>query len=75
MSGCIGRRGSRPKPEPAPKHGDLVKVPWLGTISGTRTRRWCGFCKIWTWECWGGTFRHRKGTRTRECVEAGKGKR
>lgn len=58
--------------EKPPKHGDMVEVPYLGRASGTRTRRWCGYCKIWTWENWIGSFVHRQNSRTKECVEAAK---
>lgn len=41
-----------------PKHGEthLEIIP-----AQTTRRRWCGICKSWTWESYGGIFRHGKG--------------
>jgi hypothetical protein len=49
-----------------PRHGEIVTVEFRAP--SPRRRRWCGICKIWTWETGflgSGIWRHRN--RTNEC--------
>lgn len=41
-----------------PVHGETHTETYSAR---TQRRRWCGFCKSWTWEDGNGVFRHGRG--------------